>query len=148
MPGGTELDSPPLMLRHGRALGATLLGGGLIALAVLGAPQAEAKGTEVGAGTLNLYVGADLVDAVLAPDVPALEAAAGRIYEDVLASDPRARLKIQAKLIKQQKPDLLGLQEVETLYRGPQGRSRAGHGDVIRRREASPEGASQARDPV
>ena len=93
------------------------------ALLALGVPPAlAAKGKPtVRAATLNLYVGSDVAQAVVAPDVPALEAAAGTIYEEVLASNPPDRIKIQAKLIKRQRPDVLGLQEVETLYRGPKG---------------------------
>ena len=89
------------------------------ALLLMLLPQAaSAKRGDVQAETLNLYIGADLTGAVAAPNIPALEAAAGKIYEDMLASDPKSRLKIQAKLIKQKKPDLIGVQEVETLYRG------------------------------
>jgi endonuclease/exonuclease/phosphatase family metal-dependent hydrolase len=79
---------------------------------------AEAKQGDVRAQTLNLYLGSDLTAAVLAPDVPALRVEAGNIYENMLASDPKGRLKIQSKLIKRNKPDLIGVQEVETLYRG------------------------------
>jgi len=87
--------------------------------AVLVVPTAAAaKNGKVRAQTLNLYLGSDLTKAVLAPDIPTLRVEAGNIYENIVASDPRARLKIQAKLIKKRRPQIIGLQEVETLYRG------------------------------
>jgi hypothetical protein len=109
------------MLRHRTASAASLLAAVVALLALCLAQTADAKrpGPPVRAATMNLYIGSDVAQAVLAPDVPALEAAAGKIYEEVVASDPKQRMKIQAKLIKKQRPDLLGLQEVETIFRGP-----------------------------
>lgn len=110
------------MLRHGR-LGALSLLAAAAALALAAPASAEARSGKgkVRAATLNLYLGSDLVDAVLAPNVAALEAAAGRVYESIVASNPRARMRIQARLIKRHRPDVLGLQEVETIFRGPRG---------------------------
>ncbi|MGH2961054.1 MAG: endonuclease/exonuclease/phosphatase family protein [Solirubrobacterales bacterium] len=106
------------MRRYGRRYGVLLAG--VVAALALGAPAAlAAKGKPTRAATLNLYVGSDVAQAVVAPDVPALEAAAGTTYEEVVASNPRDRIRIQAKLIKRQRPDVLGLQEVETVYQGP-----------------------------
>src|SRR5215211_1159504 len=103
-------------MRRGRAFG-------LAALVAVGLSLASAASASAGvrAGTLNLYIGSDVTQAVAAPDVPALEAAAGNIYREVLASNPKDRLKIQARLIKRQRPDVIGVQEVETVYRGPKG---------------------------
>ena len=107
------------VIRRGRV---AAIAGASTALAVvvlmLAAHPAAAKQGDVSAQTLNLYLGADLTGAVLAPTVPELQVAAGKIYDDILASDPKARLKIQSKLIKRRKPDIIGVQEVETVYRG------------------------------
>jgi hypothetical protein len=92
----------------------------LVAVGLLLASTASAS-PAVRAGTLNLYIGSDVTQAVAAPDVPSLEAAAGNIYREVLASNPKDRLKIQARLIKRQRPDVIGVQEVETVYSGPKG---------------------------
>jgi hypothetical protein len=103
-------------MRRGRGFGvATPVA---VGLSLASAARASAA---VRAGTLNLYIGSDVTQAVAAPDVPSLEAAAGNIYREVLASNPKDRLKIQARLIKRQRPDVIGVQEVETVYSGPKG---------------------------
>jgi Endonuclease/Exonuclease/phosphatase family len=107
------------MRRHGRTRGALLVAAAMAVLALGASPALAAKGKPTRVGTLNLYVGSDVAQAVVAPDVPALEAAAGTIYTEVVASNPRDRIKLQAKAIKRQRPDVLGVQEVETVYRGP-----------------------------
>ena len=104
-------------IRHRRPLLAiAAIAAASVLLALPGA--AAAKRGDVRVQTLNLYLGSDLTAAVLAPDVPALKVEAGNIYENMVASDPKARLKIQSRLIKHQKPDIIGVQEVETLFRG------------------------------
>ena len=109
-----------------RTVAALLLAGA--ALLVFAAPQAaEAKGkkTDLRAMSLNLYFGADVEGALVAPNTPALEAAAGAAYAQILASNPNGRLKSQAKIIKKQKPDVIGLQEAANLFTGPKDDSAA-----------------------
>ena len=91
-----------------------------VSLTLLALPDAaDAKAKNASVMTRNLYLGAGLEPVILAPDVPAAEAAAGEVYEQMLASDFPARAKLIAKEFKQTKPDLIGLQEVTTWLQGP-----------------------------
>jgi endonuclease/exonuclease/phosphatase family metal-dependent hydrolase len=62
--------------------------------------------------TRNLYLGADLSPAILAPNAPALFQAAADIYLNVVATDFPERAKLIAEEIEDHSPDLIGLQEV------------------------------------
>lgn len=68
--------------------------------------------------TRNLYLGADLMPAVLAlastTDPNAIAAAAGQVWTAVQASDPPGRMAAVADEIAAWQPDLVGLQEVTT----------------------------------
>lgn len=62
--------------------------------------------------TRNIYLGADLTPAIAAPSLEALTAATGQILREVTANDFPTRAKGLSAEIRQQRPDLIGLQEV------------------------------------
>ena len=62
--------------------------------------------------TRNVYLGANLTPAIVAPDLPTLVAATGKILRDVTHNDFPTRAEGLAQEILEKKPDLIGLQEV------------------------------------
>jgi endonuclease/exonuclease/phosphatase family metal-dependent hydrolase len=87
------------------------------------------KGKVVGTMTRNLYLGANLTPAILAPTPEAFVAANGQILREVTENDFPTRAEGLADEILDAKPDLVGLQEValwrtapvnfEVLAKGP-----------------------------
>jgi endonuclease/exonuclease/phosphatase family metal-dependent hydrolase len=90
-------------------------------LAVPAAAEAKkpAKTAKVKVMTRNLYLGADLTPGVQAKDLQGLVTAAGVILNQVDQNVFPTRAKGLAGEIKQQKPDLVGLQEVALWRTGP-----------------------------
>jgi endonuclease/exonuclease/phosphatase family metal-dependent hydrolase len=94
----------------------------LLAAVLVAAPTAEAKrGPKLKVMTQNLYLGSGLIEAATAPDRPTFEQRAATIWQNVQATDFPTRAKALARIIKRADPDLVGLQEVTTWYRGPNG---------------------------
>ncbi|MEZ5185520.1 MAG: hypothetical protein R2720_07220 [Candidatus Nanopelagicales bacterium] len=104
-------------VRGWRHLLAGVTAGALVGTAVVAVPvpaQAAKKGGMLKVMTQNLYLGADLFPAVEAASqgTQAFLVAAAKVYQDAIASDFPTRAAALAKTVKQQKPDIIGLQEV------------------------------------
>jgi endonuclease/exonuclease/phosphatase family metal-dependent hydrolase len=96
--------------------------GAVVAVTGIAVPAtAAAKPTTVSVMTRNLYLGSDLVPAILAPDPGAARIAAGDIYKDVVDTNFPARAKLLAEEIRRSNPHLIGLQEVSLWRRGQRG---------------------------
>ncbi|MBI4572022.1 MAG: endonuclease/exonuclease/phosphatase family protein [candidate division NC10 bacterium] len=61
--------------------------------------------------TYNLYLGADLLPVLSAPDLDAVKTAVNQVWAKVQATDFPARAKEMADQIEKKNPDLIGLQE-------------------------------------
>ena len=72
----------------------------------------KGKGKVVNVMTRNLYLGANLAPAIVAPSLGAFVEANGQILREVTANDFPTRAKGLAEEILETKPDLVGLQEV------------------------------------
>jgi endonuclease/exonuclease/phosphatase family metal-dependent hydrolase len=83
-------------------------------------PTAAHKG-KVKVMTRNLYFGADLTRSIAATSIPELLAANAQIYTNVIHSDIPARARLIAREIADNRPDLVGLQEVSQWLSGPLG---------------------------
>lgn len=127
------MRSAPTRRLFGPALAALLVIALLLPAAALAKQKDDhsdhGKGKVVGTMTRNLYLGADLTPAILAPTVPQFVAANGQILREVTANNFPVRAKGLAAEILKAKPDLVGLQEValwrtapvnfEVLAKGP-----------------------------
>src|SRR3954471_17286888 len=91
-----------------------------LALAVPAAAHAAAAPT-VTVMSRNLYLGADIITAATAKDVPDLEQRATTLFETVQQTNFPVRAKAIAKEIAATHPDLVGLQEVADWRRTPDG---------------------------
>lgn len=77
------------------------------------------KGKVVGVMTRNLYLGADLGPVIAAQNTEQVVAASGAVLRDVVANDFPTRAKGLAHEILEQRPDLVGLQEVAFWHTTP-----------------------------
>ncbi|MFE2328257.1 endonuclease/exonuclease/phosphatase family protein [Streptomyces sp. NPDC059385] len=71
--------------------------------------------------TYNVYQGTDLTTLVAAPNLPELVRRAGIAYGQVVATDFPSRAQAIARLIKKERPEVIGLQEVALWRTGPLG---------------------------
>src|SRR5215217_804085 len=83
------------------------------------AAKPKPKPPKVTVMSRNLFLGADLVPLALAQPGEDFERAAGKLFDDVKATEPDARMRLVAAEIAQAKPDLVGLQEVTLWRTGP-----------------------------
>jgi endonuclease/exonuclease/phosphatase family metal-dependent hydrolase len=98
------------------------LAGCLLALLVLASTaSAAAKKPDLTVMSRNLYLGADIIKLVGAPDLAGEEQQVNALYETVQATNYPERVKRLAQEIADNKPDLIGLQEVSRYYRTPEG---------------------------
>ena len=100
---------PPASVRR-TLLALTALAVALMACA--GVAQAKGRGTPVNVMTRNLYLGADLSPAINSKSTSEFIEANGAIYRQLEATNFPVRAKGLAKEILENKPDLVGLQEV------------------------------------
>jgi endonuclease/exonuclease/phosphatase family metal-dependent hydrolase len=100
-----------------RAATIALIAAGVAAFAVPTIAQAAPPEGRVKVMSRNIYLGADLGPAIEAETQNELAFAAQGIWNDVHATLPEKRAKLQAKEIATAKPDLVGLQEV-AIWRG------------------------------
>ena len=77
------------------------------------------KGKVVGVMTRNLYLGADLGPVIAAENTEQVVEASGAVLRDVVANNFPTRAKGLAHEILEQKPDLVGLQEVAYWHTTP-----------------------------
>jgi endonuclease/exonuclease/phosphatase family metal-dependent hydrolase len=103
-----------------RALTFALLGFAAIALLAFAGPaHARTRGHKVKVMTRNLYLGADLTDAVNSTSTNDFVDANGQIARDVDTNNFPVRAKGLAAEILKKKPDLVGMQEVSLWRKGP-----------------------------
>src|SRR3954467_199035 len=83
------------------------------------AAKSKPKPQKITVMSRNLFLGADLVPLALAQPGDEFEKAAGKLFDDVKATEPDARMRLVAGEIAKAKPDLVGLQEVTLRRTGP-----------------------------
>jgi endonuclease/exonuclease/phosphatase family metal-dependent hydrolase len=95
-----------------------------VAAVLAAAPAADARRAPAPKPTVmtqNLYLGSGLIAAAVAPNKTEFESKAAQVWQNVQATNFPARAKALARLIHRADPDLVGLQEVTTWYRSPNG---------------------------
>jgi endonuclease/exonuclease/phosphatase family protein len=107
--------SPP----HARLLALALALAALLTVAA--SPALAARAPSVTVMTRNLFLGANLPPLAVAPPGAPFEQAAGAVFAAVQATDPEGRMKLVAREIAKDRPDLVGLQELSLWRTGPKG---------------------------
>lgn len=105
-----------LLAAAAASLAAVVIVGG-----VHGAADAAAKPVTAKVMTRNLYIGADLLPAIIPPDEESARIAVGDIYEAVVDTNFPARARLIAEEVAGSRPHLIGLQEVALWRRGQRG---------------------------
>ena len=103
--------STSLKRARGRVLGVAVAIG-VFAVPAMADAKKPIKPSKPTVMTRNLYLGADLGPAIVAPSVPQAYTAVGDIYENMQDMNFNARAKLLANEIEAADPDLIGLQEV------------------------------------
>jgi endonuclease/exonuclease/phosphatase family metal-dependent hydrolase len=103
------------MVRNRRSLRLAVLVGIFVLCPELRGETAEVQGSVM---TMNMYVGADVKALLSASTLTALEQAVDAAYEQVLASNPPARVEKLAEEIVARGPLLVGLQEAFVIRTG------------------------------
>ena len=92
----------------------------LLTAAAVAAPSAgAATAPTVTVITRNLYVGANILPLATSQKGEQFEKAAGKVLDEVDATEPDARMKLMAKEIADARADFANLQEVTTWLTGP-----------------------------
>jgi endonuclease/exonuclease/phosphatase family metal-dependent hydrolase len=102
-----------------RLLVALTLVASLVAVPAASAPAAKKPVRQITVMTRNLFLGGNLIPLALAQPGDDFERAAGKLFDDVKATEPDARMKLVAGEIANAHPDLVGLQEVTLWRTGP-----------------------------
>src|SRR3954447_4183314 len=106
MPTAPRLAPPPALLAAA-------------VVAPFASPAAKPKPQPVTVMSRNLFLGADLLPLAVTPPGDDFERAVGKLFDEVRATEPDARMKLVAGEIAKAKPDLVGLQEVTLWRTGP-----------------------------
>lgn len=94
---------------------------GLVAAALGLAAPAQAGTRQLKVATYNIYLGADLAPLALAQTPQELVARAGIAYDQVVATDFPSRARAISRLLRSERPEVIGLQEVALWKKGPLG---------------------------
>jgi len=97
------------------------LAGCLLATLVVAAPASAAAQPDLTIMSRNLYLGADIIKLVSAPDLAGEQQQVNALYETVQATNYPVRVKALAGEIARTRPDVIGLQEVARYFRTPEG---------------------------
>ncbi|MFE4952684.1 endonuclease/exonuclease/phosphatase family protein [Streptomyces sp. NPDC056653] len=95
---------------------------GLVAAALGLAAPAQAGTRQLEVATYNIYLGADLAPLALAQTPKELVERAGIAYDQVVATDFPSRARAISRLLRNERPEVIGLQEVALWKKGPLGR--------------------------
>ncbi|MFF3461839.1 endonuclease/exonuclease/phosphatase family protein [Streptomyces sp. NPDC002619] len=102
-----------------RRWAALLAAVGLVAAALGLAAPAQADTQQLKVATYNIYLGADLGPLALAQTPQELVTRAGIAYGQVVATDFPSRARAISRLLRNDRPEVIGLQEVALWKKGP-----------------------------
>ncbi|MCF3133959.1 endonuclease/exonuclease/phosphatase family protein [Streptomyces olivochromogenes] len=91
---------------------------GLVAATLGLAAPAQAGTRQLKVATYNIYLGADLAPLALAQTPQELVARAGIAYDQVVATDFPSRARAISRLLRSERPEAIGLQEVALWKKG------------------------------